>query len=225
MSKKLVLMSDSHTRTDFEVPDGDVLIHAGDATFSGNYAEVWEFAKWYGQFPHAKKIFCAGNHDWGFERQPEIFESMIKDNGIIYLRDSAVEIEGIKIYGSPYSPEFMGWAFPVNRYDGEAQRKWSQIPDDTQVLITHGPPKGVLDLTVGYQEMTPSGIGRYSPPEHVGCWDLRERVKNLKALKLHVFGHIHHSYGKEVIDRVVYCNASVCNEQYRAVNPLIVIDL
>lgn len=221
---KIICISDTHTRTSFEIPHGDILIHAGDATFRGDYAQVWEFAKWYGKLSHSKKIFIAGNHDWGFERQPEVFRSMMEDNGIIYLEDSAVEIERIKIYGSPYSPEFCGWAFGYSRHDGESIRKWSQIPDDTQILVTHGPPKGILDLTAGYEEITPSGIGRYSPPEHAGCFDLRERVRGLKNLKIHCFGHVHSGYGMTEIDGVTYVNASICNEQYKPINAPVVID-
>lgn len=221
---KIVAMSDTHTRTRFNVPDGDILIHSGDATFRGDYDEIWDFAKWYSEFPHKYKIFVAGNHDWGFQKKPEIFHPMMKDNGIIYLQDDLVEIEGLKIYGSPWQPEFCSWAFNLSRYEGELTRKWAQIPDDTHILVTHGPPKGILDRTAEHSYLTPTGEA-YSAPEHVGCWDLRERIRSLKKLKLHVMGHIHHSYGKEIVDGVVFANSSVCNERYEAVNPPIVIDL
>lgn len=217
-------MSDTHTRTDFVVPDGDILIHAGDATFSGNYAELWEFAKWYSNLPHQYKILISGNHDWGFQRQPEIFEPMMKEHGIIYLRDFQTEIEGFRIYGSPWQPEFGGWAWNLSRYEGELAHKWAMISDDTQILITHGPPKGILDRTAGYENVLPWGID-YEPPKHVGCWDLRERVKKLPKLLLHCFGHIHAAYGQEVVDGVRFVNASTCTEKYQATNPPIVVDL
>lgn len=221
---RLVCISDTHTRTNFQVPDGDVLIHSGDATFRGDYSEVWDFARWYGEFPHEHKIFVAGNHDWGFEKQPEIFRKMMSDNNITYLQDSGMEIRGLIFYGSPWQPEFGGWAFNLSRFEGELTHKWAIIPDDTNVLITHGPPKGILDLTAGYDCMTPSGVD-HEPPERVGCWDLTERVRKLKSLRAHIFGHIHHSYGKEVIDGVTYLNSSICNEQYKAVNAPHVIDV
>lgn len=220
---RLVLLSDTHTRNNFEVPDGDILIHAGDATFQGNYAEVFDFARWYSKFPHEYKLFVAGNHDWGFQRQPEIFRGMIQDVGIIYLEDSRIEIEKIKIYGSPYSPEFCNWAFGYSRYDGESIRKWAMIPDDTQILITHGPPKGIGDRTLPYECVTPYGI-EYEPPRHVGCHDLLNRINELKDLRLHVCGHIHAAYGVTKIGNVTYANASICRENYRPDNAPIVID-
>lgn len=224
MIEKIVCLSDTHTRTNFEIPEGDLIIHSGDATFSGDYKEVYEFAKWYGSLPHQYKIFVAGNHDFGFEKQYDIYSSLIRENGIIYLQDQRTEIERIKIYGSPWQPEFNNWAFNLSRYEGELTRKWAMIPDDTQILITHGPPKGILDRTAGYEIMTPSGMDDIVPPENVGCWDLRERVRRLKDLRLHAFGHIHHSYGIEKIEGVIFANSSICNEQYKPLNPPIVID-
>lgn len=221
---KIVCLSDTHTRTDFQIPDGDILIHSGDATFTGNYKEVYEFSGWYSSLPHRYKIFTAGNHDWGFQKQPEVFRSMMKDSGIIYLEDSEIEIEGIKIYGSPWQPEFNSWAFNLSRYDGELAEKWSKIPDDTQILITHGPPKGILDRTLGYEEITPSGMSSYDPPRHVGCYDLFDRIYQLKSLRLHIFGHIHAAYGVEKVGNVTYANSSICNEKYKAINKPHVFD-
>lgn len=223
MTTKFVLMSDTHLQHGFEVPDGDVLIHSGDATWTGTEHEVKKFAEWYGFLPHKFKIFVAGNHDFGFQRWHLLFKHLLWDRRIMYLEDSEVEIEGFKIYGAPWQPEFNNWAFNLPR--GEALRKiWSSIPDDTDILITHGPPQFVLDRTLPYENVTPSGI-EFSPPRHVGCADLKRRIAELPKLKLHVFGHIHAGYGQEKIGNVLHVNASICNEKYKPINPPVVVEL
>jgi len=134
-----------------------------------------------------------------------------------YLQDEEVVIDGIKFYGSPWQPEFMNWAFNLPRGEKLAE-VWSHIPDDTDVLITHCPPYGKLDLV----------INEYSDEngEMVGCKDLAERIMSLKKLKLHVFGHIHCSHG-ECFDQnsVHYVNASICTEEYLADNRPIIVDI
>jgi Icc-related predicted phosphoesterase len=125
---------------------------------------------------------------------------------------------GYKWFGSPISPEFNNWAF--NRKRGkEIARCWSKIPDDTQILISHGPPYGILD--VNKEEIYSQPLG----PEHLGCEELRKRISKLKALKLNVFGHIHSSSGVEIHDGVKFVNASVLNESYEVVYQPKVIEL
>lgn len=223
MNCKIVSISDTHTRTNFKIPDGDIIIHAGDATFRGDYAEISEFVRWYSKLPHRIKIFVAGNHDWGFQKQPEVFRNMMKENGIIYLEDSAIEIEGIKIYGSPWQPEFNNWAFNLSTFEGELARKWSMIPDDTDILITHGPPKGIGDRTEGYENVTPYSID-IIPPKHVGCFDLLDRISQLKELRYHICGHIHSGYGIQKRRGVTFLNSSICNERYKPINKPHVFD-
>lgn len=208
---RIVLLSDTHNCNEqISVPDGDILIHAGDATNRGQIDEIVLFNRWFAGLPHKHKIFVAGNHDWLFETRPKYAQSLLSSN-VVYLQDSAVEIEGLKIYGSPWQPRFFDWAFNLNR-GRELAEKWAVIADETDILITHGPPFGILDET-------PRG-------DFAGCEELRERVEDLREnLKLHVFGHIHSGYGAAEKFGVRFVNASNCDEDYLPTNPPIVIDL
>jgi Icc-related predicted phosphoesterase len=213
---RLVCISDTHNcTTEITVPDGDVLIHSGDATTIGDSAQIKAFSSWFGSLPHRTKIFVAGNHDWMFERDNERARSLLSKN-IIYLQDSAVDIDGLKFYGSPWQPRFFDWAFNLQRGPQLAE-KWAKIPLDTNVLITHGPPFGILDEV-------PNRFGT----ENTGCEDLRERIATLRefgGLKLHVFGHIHCGYGMLQENGVTYVNASTCDEAYKPLQAPIVVDL
>lgn len=213
---RIVCVSDTHNcNEEIVVPDGDVLIHAGDATTVGTVEQVRTFNLWFAGLPHKHKIFVAGNHDWIFERDNEQARRLL-DTSIVYLQDSSTEIDGLKIYGSPWQPRFFDWAFNLNR-GPEMAEKWAMIPDDVDILITHGPPNGILDL-----------VSRQGWNENTGCEELRKRVEEIAALgrlRLHVFGHIHCGYGKHEEFGVKFVNASNCDEQYNPVQPPIVIDL
>ena len=206
---KIVAVSDTHTfEKDIVIPDGDVLIHAGDATIAGTYDEVKTFANWLHSQPHKHKIFVAGNHDWLFQREPSIARSLFV--GVAhYLQDSSVEIEGVKFYGSPWQPEFCNWAFNLPRGLPLA-KKWDLIPRDTDVLITHGPPYSVLD------QSHPKG-------EELGCGELLNAVVWVRP-QVHVFGHIHGGYGTHK-DGTLFVNASICDEAYHPVNAPIVFEV
>lgn len=213
---RIVCLSDTHNCNEqIEVPDGDILLHSGDATTVGNVVQINAFNQWFGSLPHKYKIFVAGNHDWLFETDNGLAQSLL-DKSIIYLQDSLIEIEGLKIYGSPWQPRFFDWAFNLNR-GVELAEKWKQIPLDTDILITHGPPNGILDE-----------VERGSWTENTGCEELRKRVETLAEfgkLKLHLFGHIHCGYGQDEQFGVKFVNASTCDEQYQPTQPPIVIDL
>ena len=143
--------------------------------------------------------WIAGNHDFGFEAIRKSNEVGIAiPQGVIYLQDEMVEIEGIKIYGSPWQPRFHDWAFNVDRGAAIAQ-KWDMIPEDVDILITHGPPFGILDDTIQGQR--------------VGCEDLYMKVTKLKP-KYHIFGHIHYGYGMRIMEDTTYINASCLGERY-----------
>jgi Icc-related predicted phosphoesterase len=207
---KIVCISDTHlahTKHHIEVPDGDVLIHAGDATFNGTHVEVAAFSDWFASHPHRHKLFVPGNHDRGFEIAEGLMRRYL-DPGITYLRDSGVEIDGLKFWGSPWQPEFCSWAFNLPRGKRLAE-KWAMIPDNTDVLITHGPPMGVLD--------------RVWMDGHVGCKDLMNRVLQVKPA-LHVFGHIHVGYGIKKVGDTIFANAATCNQDYRPINAPLVIE-
>lgn len=205
---KIVCLSDTHTRhKKLVVPDGDVLVHTGDFCSQGKVWEWTDFFRWFSGLPHKHKLFIAGNHDLTFE---QVQQPPMRLNGVDYLMDSSIEIDGVKFYGAPWTPRFFDWAFNVDRGDPIGE-KWKLIPDDTNVLLTHGPPFGILDLV-------PRG-------ERVGCERLRQRVDELPNLKLHVFGHIHYSYGMTLREGRTFVNAANCTEQYEAVNEPIVVEL
>jgi len=205
-------LADTHERhEEVFLPDGDILVFAGDMSGGGSEGSARRFIHWFGKQPHKEKVIVAGNHDRCFDSEVKhLLRLAVEERGIRYLEHEAVSIKGVNFFGSPYQPEFCDWAFNVKR--GEAlARLWSQIPVETEVLITHGPPFGILDMTV-------SG-------ERVGCEDLRKRIDNLPCLKVHIFGHIHNSYGMKVHNGVRYVNASTCGEDYEPSNRPVVFEL
>ncbi len=209
---RIVCLSDTHNlHAQIRVPDGDILIHSGDATLRGTIPEIAEFNRWLKNLPHKHKVFVAGNHDWLFETNNSTARRML-DDSIIYLQDSAVEIEGLKIYGSPWQPRFFDWAFNLVR-GAELAEKWKLIPNETDILITHGPPNGILDE-----------VPRQYWVENTGCEELRKRVE-IVCPKLHVFGHIHCGYGQTENFGTRFVNASNCDEEYNPTNAPVVVNL
>ncbi len=188
----IVCISDTHNlHNQTMIPNGDILIHAGDISSVGDKEDFVNFNAWLGKLPHKYKIIIGGNHDFYLEK--EHLEAKILLNNAIYLNDSGIEIGGLKIWGSPISPEFHDWAF--NRKRGQEIRKhWELIPTDTDILITHCPPYGILDKT---------NDGR-----NEGCRDLLKIVNQIKP-RLHIFGHIHEAYGQTKINDIIYVNASM----------------
>lgn len=204
---KLVLISDTHGFHDrIRIPNGDVLIFAGDLGGWGTLTEVESFARWMRHLPHAHKIVVAGNHDWAFFKPSQKWRArgMLADNGITYLEDSGVNINGINFYGSPWTPAFFNWAFMYPRNSEMAQETWKKVPDNTDVLITHGPPRDILD-------------DAYSEP-HAGCDNLRVAVLNRIKPMVHVFGHLHNGYGMAEIGGTTFVNAAICNDGYDPIN-------
>lgn len=211
-SIRVVCISDTHLqhcKYPVNVPDGDILIHAGDATFEGKVSEIWRFTDWFEKLPHRHKVFVAGNHDWLFQQNQDLARSMLP-KGVIYLQDNLAIVEGLRIWGSPWQPEFMNWAFNLPR-GHRLREKWNMIPTGVDILVTHGPPLGILDLTVD--------------GEHVGCGDMHEVVTKRVKPRLHVFGHIHHAYGTAAVGRTLFVNATVCDEAYKPVNAPVVVDM
>jgi len=212
---KIVFISDTHSQHQnlqlpkLEVKDSEstMLIHTGDISTMGRESEVKDFLEWFEKQRFTYKIFIAGNHDFLFERNPSLAESFIPSN-CIYLNNSSVEIEGIKIWGSPITPRFFDWAFNCDR--GEKIRKhWEQIPNDTDILLTHGPAYGILDQTT-------HGL-------LVGCEELIKVIEKIKP-KIHAFGHIHEAYGKVNNLDTTFINASVLDISYKLVNKPFLID-
>jgi predicted phosphohydrolase len=205
---RIVCLSDTHDLHDqLQVPDGDLLLHAGDATMRGSEAQIRAFDRWLATLPHRHKVVIAGNHDWAFERTPAAARSWLR--AATYLEDSEVTVDGVRIWGSPWQPWFYDWAFNLERGPAIAA-KWDRIPAGIDVLVTHGPPAGILDRT--------------DQGDAVGCADLLAAVRRVRP-KLHVFGHIHEAYGTLEQDGVRFVNASNCSVRYRPVQPPIVVDL
>lgn len=202
---KIVCISDTHSfHRKLEVPDGDVLVFAGDMTFAGEAEVVEDFNTWLGELPHKHKVVIAGNHDFFMERRKLLLTNCT------YLEDSGCEVDGLKFWGSPFSPLFGRWAFMLPRGKSILD-KWLTIPHDTDVLITHGPPKGLCD------KAHPDG-------ESLGCDDLAT-VVDAQPPKLHVFGHIHGGYGERKYKETHFVNAAVLNEAYRLTNLPITVEL
>lgn len=200
---KFVAISDTHGLHEHLVlPEADVLIHSGDVSSRGKKDEVENFLHWFSSLDYKYKIFIAGNHDFFFENTDRDKIAKMIPDGVIYLEDEGVQIDDINIWGSPITPTFFNWAF--NRDRGKPIRKhWDLIPDNTDILITHGPVYGILDKTF-------SGI-------HAVCEELKAAIKRIKP-KVHISGHIHEGYGQKTITDILYLNASVVNLRYQVVN-------
>lgn len=199
---KITAMSDTHNHHEaFELPGGDILLHSGDATGRGSIAEMGSFLKWYGEQDYAHRIFVPGNHDWICETNPSLILEMAQANGVILLNDSGITVEGIKIWGSAVQPWFYDWAF--NRRRGEDIKKhWDLIPEDTEILVTHGPVYGLLDK-----------VKRDNL--NVGCEDLLVRIREIDSIKLHICGHIHEGRGHINVGDKLFVNASSLNYEYK----------
>lgn len=205
---RVVCISDTHNQLHkLAVPPGDLLIHAGDLTSHGSLREIGRADRALAALPHRHKVIIAGNHDWGFVREPAAARALIKS--AIYLEDEAAVIEGLRLYGSPWQPWFFDWAFNYPR-GASLKPVWDRIPESTDLLITHGPPQGHGDQT--------------ARGESVGCPDLTAAIRRLRP-RLHVFGHIHEGYGVTQEGATTCINASSCTLSYQPINAPIVIDL
>ena len=196
---KITVISDTHgLHHSLALAAGDVLIHGGDFTEIGEFEEAIDFIEWVAKQPFAEKIVIAGNHDFCMEEENHSeLEQYFAKLGVHYLNDSGCEIDGINFWGSPITPVFFNWAFNRNR-GAQIRQHWSLIPPNTDVLITHGPPLGMLDQCG-------------EPPENVGCKDLLARVNYLKP-RVHVFGHIHSATGITRHDNTLFINAAVLDD-------------
>lgn len=230
---RIVVLSDTHSMHSRiqEVPEGDVLVHAGDFLTLNTRKRLDDFRDWFlgtgRKFKH--QILIPGNHDLMFEpydaphpssrylgtrRTAEYWAPYPHLN---FLLDSAIEIDGLKFWGSPWTPAYGdGWAFNLGR-GPEIGERWAKIPSDTDVLITHGPPHGILDEC-------PSD-GSVSGMENAGCEELLREVCNRVRPKVHLFGHIHEGSGEIEQHGIKFVNASICDGDYRPVNPVRVVEI
>ncbi len=178
---KLIFISDTHGRhRDLEIPKGDIIVHAGDICDKGNKEHIQDFLEWYSNLDFEHKIFTHGNHDRDLERNNiSLIPDSIPEN-ITYLNHSQTIINGIKIWGSPFCEE-------------EGEEDWDFIPQDSDIVITHNPPYNILDKA-------PSGNLR-------GSNVLRNRIHQIQP-RIHLFGHIHFSYGHCKLGKTSYYNGS-----------------
>jgi len=198
MGFKVVAISDTHMQHgSLDMPEGDLLIHAGDALGRGTYSEAVRLNEWFGTLKGKYKyiIYVPGNHDELFEANPQAGRDVMTN--AIVLIDEGIEIEGLKIYGSPYTTQFYDWSFM--KPDGQLRAVWDKIPEGLDILITHGPAYGILD-----QNMR---------GDHCGSQTLYEALATKKP-RYHIFGHIHESSGVFLLDPTTHINAAVLNDYY-----------
>lgn len=219
---KLVFISDTHRwHRSLDMPEGDILFHTGDFTDWGSFTDIRDFGDWLRGLPYKHKVVIAGNHDVKFETVPEMCKScLLQKKNIHYLENQTIELEGLKIFGSPYTPKF-GGAFQLGYLSGEfADYKFwkSQIPDKVDILLTHGPPFGILD------EINRTVYHDYTEKENCGSQGLLKRVLEVKP-KIHAFGHIHESYGM-IKQRygITFINAAMLNWRTNNLNKPVVIE-
>jgi len=206
---KLICISDTHGRhEEIELAPADMIIHAGDMSEMGSKEQIIDFINWFSSLNYQYKVLIAGNHDFFFEHSTSREIKKMIPEGINYLNDSGVEIDGMRIWGSPVQPWFKDWAF--NRSEKIIVRHWNEIPNDTDILITHVPPQNILDKN-----------GR---SESCGCPHLTARVKEVNP-QYHIFGHIHESYGMIKKGGTTFVNSSNLDSLYEYANQPIVIDV
>lgn len=184
--------------------DVDVVVNTGDAQCHTR-EEFFAFLEWFEKYPIKDKIYVAGNHDIFIDTNKAFCENLFKERGIIYLSKNSVTLHGLKFYGEPMSPRYGLWSFMADR--NKMHKHWNYIPEDVHILLTHTPPKGVLDLSEN----------RIGELEMCGCSALNKRIKNLPNLKLHCFGHIHNfkhivNTGLRIIDGVTFSNATAVTD-------------
>jgi Icc-related predicted phosphoesterase len=228
---KIVAISDTHTQAArLTIPECDVLIHAGDSTYNGTFFEVREFVEWLKIQPAKRKIVIAGNHELSFDptkgrHYNESTRNMLTHSGdpsIIYLENDSVEIDGVKFFGSPWTPWFHNWAF--NGWDSRnlptigncppLKNIYQLMPADTQVVICHSPCYGVVDS---------SNYG--NSDERLGSIDLLKQVQRTPSVKLVIGGHIHEARGIMEIEGRVHANVSSLDRDYQTIRPPMVFNI
>jgi predicted phosphodiesterase len=203
-SVRIVALADTHSRHHkLKVPEGDVLIHAGDLTQRGTLEQLEAVARWLRGLPHAEKIVVAGNHDFALQRDPERARALF--DGLTYLEDEERVVAGLRLWGSPWQPEFFDWAYNLPR-GAPLDARWQLIPHGLDVLVTHGPPYGFGDVIYD--------------GSRVGCHDLLRHCRE-KQPRLHLFGHIHEDRGEWQEGGVRFVNVTTSESAL----PATVIDL
>lgn len=228
---KIAAMSDIHGNLVDVEETVNVVVIAGDIVplqlqSDNDLSRLWlenDFSEWAENLPCEKVVMCAGNHDFIFENLINAEDKIRMSAKIVYLKDTSFTHKGFKFYGSPWTPWFFDWAFNLdyshkspNRVDPnekELDKKFSLIPEDTDILLTHGPPRG-------YKDVTPNG-------DNVGSRALLKHVKRVMPL-YHFFGHIHLDDKQdrqwECLKDTVFVNVSILNNSYKAVRGPVVVE-
>lgn len=204
---KLVCISDTHNQyqtLDGKIPDGDILIHAGDLVRHGSIAEIQAFVDWYSQLPHRYKLFIGGNHDGALEHSRHLINI---PNNLTYLENELIIIEGIRIWASPVSPPYRSFGFMWD--DTRREELYKTVPE-CDIIINHSPPYGTIDTVLDGKS--------------VGCKFLAAAIARVRP-KLVICGHIHEAYGIVNKDGINYINPSIMNIYYQPVNAPIVIEI
>ncbi|MDT0646962.1 metallophosphatase domain-containing protein [Zunongwangia sp. F260] len=198
---KITCISDTHGRhSELTLPTADVLVHAGDFTEAGTKKETLDFLDWFSRQEHEHKVLIAGNHDFFLEKNQKQLDFLPAN--IHYLNDSGTKIGKYNFWGSPVTPGNSNWAF--ERARGKSIRKhWEKIPENTNVLITHTPPYKIMDIL-------DNGTA-------IGCEELQRYVDTIEP-QLHIFGHIHNSYGSVRTKKTLFINSSCLDGRYRNIN-------
>lgn len=215
---KIVLFSDTHCQHNSVVlPECDIAIFCGDMSGRGELTDIEDFLEWYSSQEQCNdKIFIAGNHDLYFDKERTRYQGSLSFEAslncmlrrypnLVYLNNNSIDVQGLKIWGSPITPWFYGnyWAF--NKHRGEdIDKVWKNIPLDTDIVVTHGPVSYIHDY-VPVQQF------------HAGCEELRKRIEEIKP-RIHACGHIHEGYGIIEKEETIYVNASIMDSNYNPVN-------
>lgn len=222
-SLRFVVISDTHNRIDsgFVLPEGDILIHCGDLTMKGGTDEIHSFISCLTNWRFRHKIVIAGNHDFTFDplfcrtankSNLHYNEALKRELGryCTYLEDSGVDLYGYRLWGTPWIPRHTKSAFSLSDGCAELRAKREMIPDNIDILITHGPAYGLNDLTVDNR--------------HVGCPLLLESFQRIHPL-IHLCGHIHECHGIAETRHFPSVNAAICAKKYRPIHRPFVFDL
>lgn len=199
MAKTIALISDTHQYHDtVEVPPCDILIHAGDYSSYGDMNELIKFNQWLGTLDQAKNIVCIdGNHDIFAYKSHSTARALFSN--AIYLRDELVEVQGLKIWGSPWSKKFGNWAYMTS--EEELLVKYQRIPEGVDILISHQPAYGILD--------------KVENAGSVGSISLRDEVFNRIKPRLVTAGHLHLNGGLTKTEQgIIFANSAICDEDY-----------
>lgn len=200
-------MSDTHMahrQMNIDRLGGDMVIHAGDFTSTGKGHMIEDFAHWYKSLPYRHHVLIAGNHDHDLQNNEDYWRKYFLEKDIIYLRDNYVNVDGINIYGMPWTPEFFDWAFMYEKGSKFAYDKINLIHDNIDILITHGPPLGIMDMSL---------YGN----ENIGCNMLLQKVLQVKP-KYHIFGHAHYQHGVCNYEGTTFVKPTIMDEKYKPVN-------